>query len=372
MPSDERVGRAMDALAGAREAFRSAMAITVEEVRTLAASLRSPAADRATRMAEELGAFAEGRIDPGRLAGLLVEPHPVARFDLVQVDDALSALRSILDRGDDAFRIAVEPETSPAHAVDLALGDLGRAFGAARVVEAVRRGHHDPRERQLLERFPFRRWNRPERALVPPLVVEVDGADLRAGGLAEFLDGSLQLVLVVGGDSAPAPLVRLITPGVLVMQTDDPDDLAVLAGWPGPAVAALVSGTAARFVHEPQRDGEPARTRVVRVPDDEPRRMLGGLTPFQQREELRQLARLAAADTAGGPSPATGTAAASADGAGGAEGAVAAPPAGGVVSPAGATVAAGAAPADEAGRLAAWLLDQADLSALEVETGGET
>jgi hypothetical protein len=34
-------------------------------------------------------------------------------------------------------------------------------------------------------------------------VVEVDGGDLQAGGLAEFLDGAQKIVLVVRGPAPP-------------------------------------------------------------------------------------------------------------------------------------------------------------------------
>jgi hypothetical protein len=177
--------------------------------------------------------------------------------------------------------------------------------------------------------------------------VELDGADLHVGGLADFLDGGFKLVLVVRGESPPASLVRLITPGVLVVQTDQPDDLTLLKEWSGPAVAALVPETAARFIHEPVRDEKPARLRVERVPEDPPRVALGGLTAFQQEEELRQLASLAER----GPvaAAANGTADLAAIGAG----------AGGSTGPTN---------ADPAGALAAWLLQQA-AQGLETDAG---
>ncbi len=334
MPSDERVTRALAAVAGAREAFRSSIAMTVEEVRGLKRALGAPRETRGAALAGELGAFADGRIDTGRFADLLVESHHVAPFELVHVDRALEALSAIQSRGDEAFRLDLEPGARPALAVADALAELGRAFGAARVVERVRDGRYKAHDAELLERFPFERWNRAERAVAPPLVVELEGADLRLGGVADFLDGSVKLVFVARGDTPPAPLARLITPGVLVIQTEDPEGLAPLSDVPGPAVAALLPETAARFVHRPAADGGPPSLEVDRLPEPDPRRMLGGLSPFQQGEELRHLAALARAADAG----------------------AAGPPAEAVVAPA-------AAP-DAAGTLAAWLLRQADLSDL--------
>ncbi len=351
MPSDERTTRALAAVAGARDAFRSSIAMTVEEVRGLKRTLGAPRETRGAAVASELGTFADGRIDTGRFADLLVESHHVEPFELTHVDRALEVLASIQSRGEEAFRLELEPGAPAAVAVAEALGSLGRAFGAARVIERVRDGRYKVHDAELLEAFPFERWNRAERAIAPPLVVELDGADLRLGGVADFLDGSVKLVFVVRGDSPPAPLARLITPGVLVIQTDDPEGLAPLSDFPGSAVAALVPESAARFIHRPAADGRPASLEVDRLPEPDPRRMLGGLTPFQQGEELRQLAFLAQAHGA-----ATGAAAT-----------VAAPAREAPSERAGADVAEApqaAAASDPAGALAAWLLRQADLSDL--------
>ena len=50
MPSDERVGLALDTLAGARERFRSAVAVTTEEVRSLLESRSTAGPDLAGRL----------------------------------------------------------------------------------------------------------------------------------------------------------------------------------------------------------------------------------------------------------------------------------------------------------------------------------
>ena len=182
-----------------------------------------------------------------------------------------------------------------------------------------------------MEAFPPARWNRAERDFSPPLVVEVEGQDLKVGSLGEILTGSQKIVLAVNGPAAPAPLVRLITPGVTVVQTDDPADVAVLAASEGPGVAAIMPEGCAKFIHAPMAGkGLNDRLTVSFLPEKEPKRALGGISAFQQVEELRQLASLAAS-----VQPAVVM-----------EG----------VTP------AGPPPMDEAGQLASWLIGQADLA----------
>jgi hypothetical protein len=293
-------------------------------------------------LARELGPFAAGRIDPGRLAELFAPPKRGAPFERVLLQQALGALSSIQERGAESFSLTLETGEKPVVEIRKVLGEVGRAFGAARVVELVRASQYRAGEHaEMLESFPFARWNRAERGIAPPLVVELDGADLHVGGLADFLDGGFKLILVVRGEAPPASLVRLITPGVLVVQTDQPEDLALFRNWDGPAIAALVPETSARFIHEPRSAAKAWRLRVERVPDEAPRVALGGLTAFQQEEELQQLASMAEKGTAG--AAANGTA---------------------DLAPVSAGSAGASAPApsrgtDPAGALAAWLLQQA-------------
>ena len=134
------------------------------------------------------------------------------------------------------------------------------------------------------------------------------------------------------GACPPAPLVRLVSPGVFVQQATDIGDLARMARATGPAVAALVPEGAACFVHDP--DGGPhvwQRVTVTARPKGGPRVVLGGRSAFQQNEELLQLEALAEAPPAAAPS---------------ADAAPSAP---------------AYAPADPVDKLAAWLLAHADL-----------
>jgi hypothetical protein len=204
-------------------------------------------------------------------------------------------LDELLARGDELFTARVPRDGSLSSTVDSALREAGRAFGAVLAFQAAKTGSYRAEQHdRLLEAFSFSRWNRSERSIAPPLVVEVEGKDFAGEQLAGFLDGSIRIIMVVQSPSPPAPLARLITPGVLVVQSVESHALSVLDGFDGPAVAALVPAGAATFVHDP-RGGSAlrARLRIDLIPDA-PTRALGARTAWQQREELAQLAALSA------------------------------------------------------------------------------
>ncbi|HEX9885731.1 MAG TPA: hypothetical protein VGA70_04545, partial [Longimicrobiales bacterium] len=172
--------------------------------------------------------------------------------------DVLSA--RISENGDGAATPVLEGEDLR-DAVKDALTEAGRAFGAARAAELARLGSYDPGEHNgLFSGHPFRRWTRAERRVAPPLIVEVRGEDLRPAGLADFLDGSVKIVLVVKGVAPPAALSRLVSPGVFVMQTRDVAAIRLAGDFSGPAVAALFDGDASEvvpFVHDPRAGATP-------------------------------------------------------------------------------------------------------------------
>lgn len=300
MPSDERVQPALDALAAGRERFRAAMTEALDQIRGYLATHATGAGDRATLALAELGAFAGGRIDGGRFATLLTEQRVLDGEAEAGVRRCADVLASLLARGDEPFVREVPAGGDLRQVVDGALADAGRAFGAALAFQALRTGvYRSEQHEPLLHAFPFARWNRGERLLAPPLVVLVDGADLRAGALSEFLDGRERLVLLVRGACTPAPLARMVAPGIFVLQAATETELAGLAAFDGPGVAALVPPAAARFVHDPlgDRDGG-RRLTVTHVPAEAPRTPVGGWSVWQQREELAQLAMLDAMDAA--------------------------------------------------------------------------
>jgi hypothetical protein len=358
--TDQRLELALKAVERQTKAFRSALVLTMDQVRSRLDAQSARDEGPGKRAAVELGSFATGRIDPDRFAMLTSFSKPDDMAWLAPSERALETLRAVHARGDELFRVRVESGGDLYAAVERALSEAGRAFGAARLVELARAGRyiaseHDP----MLDRLAFREWSAAERAKAPPLVIEVEGRDLAAGALAGFLDGAVKIVLVVLGASSPAPLVRLVTPGILVMQTIEPEELRLVGAADGPAIAALVSPEVGQFLHEPaaggvQRSVGVARVEVRHVPDEEPKRTLGQISAFQQAEELRSLRALAAsAATAGGAGAETGAAGESTARGVSAESASQPPE------------TAGEPPAEPVDKLAAWLLKQADLSDLE-------
>lgn len=331
MPSDPRLGRAFELLAPWMEQYRTAVAATLEEVRGHLTTGRSGAAARAERLRDQLGVFAAGRIDTSRLATVLGTRDALDPVALKRLEHASLTLRNIVSRGNDLFAVAVPEGGDLALSVSNALATIGRAFAAARIGAAARSGASSGLdEGRALNAFPFAEWTTAERRLAPPLVVRVAGADLAVGALAPLLDGAQKLLLIVDGPCAPAPLVRLITPGVLVIQGHDVNELSLLSVWPATAIAALMPETATRFTHDPAAGAAPwQRLSVVGSPEARMAR-IGGLTSAQQVEEVRQLTALAT------------------------------PPPAAAVAPTAATPAS--AEADAVDRLAAWLLQQAQLS----------
>lgn len=336
MPSDERLTLALNALAAPRDAFRSALVTSAEQVREFLRLQRASSDNgRAARLASEFGAFAAGRIDPGRLAAVF---HSAATCDpasIAAIERALETLTALADRPPAADVVELPAGDSLHTAVAAALDDVGRAFQAVRTFEIVRAGSRRP-EGGASETapLPYASWSRGERRVAPPLVVALDGADLHAGCLVPFLDGQQKILLLIRGASTPAPLVRCITPGTFVLQTVDGTELDRFVSWEGPGIAAFVPETSARFTHDPAAGAEIwERLSIASLPERAPRQSVGGLSAAQQLEELRQCQLLAVR-----PVPAASAAA------------------NGSQVPAAAT--------DPAGQLAAWMLAQADLGDL--------
>ncbi|MGD2153252.1 MAG: hypothetical protein PVG79_08265 [Gemmatimonadales bacterium] len=333
MPSDSRIEAALRALAGPIERYRSAVVTTVEEVRGYLASHR-PDEDRGDgNAAARLGVFAVGRIDVERFMSVLVDEGPEEPERLRKVEEAFEVLNSISTGDDSLFHIKLKKGARLRDAVAGRWAEIGRGFAAARLAGTATAGKLSANgAKGQLEPLGFERWSPTERQLAPPLVVELDGADLHAGDLAEFLDGNVKIALVVSGEMAPAPLVRLITPSTFVLQTADDTGLDRFADAEGPAVAALVPASAARFIHDPAAGSSPAqRLGLIGLPEKPPKHAVGGTSVRQQLDELEQLKMLA-----GEP--------------------VAEEAEGEAVAPVARPVAA------KVDKLAAWLLSQADLS----------
>ena len=328
MPSDERITQALQALAPFKEGFASSVAKSAEEVRGILERERGVDENPQVKLAHELGPFAAGRIDLERLTPFISANSKFDSEKRSRIQKAFETLTALKKAGDDLYVGKVEVDGYLRGTITSVLGKAGTAFGAARSVEWALHDIAPPEGvEDVFELFPPNLWNRAEKGCAPPLVLAVEGQDLKAASLGDLLEGSQKIILVVNGPAAPAPLVRLITPGVTVIQTDDPSELAALSAAPGPGIAALMPDGAAKFVHAPGGRTLSERLTVSFLPEKEPKRALGSVSAFQQVEELRQLQALAASVEATGIG----------------EG----------------ELAAVGADMDEAGQLAAWLIHQA-------------
>lgn len=330
MPFEELKQRALEALEERREAYDSAVATAVDEVRTVLDSQRSTAGAKGSRAAAELGVFASGRIDTERFESLFTEQEKLDGDAVQRIEAALEALTELMESGDGLYMTKARSGSDLRDTVRDALARAGRAFGAGRTVERVRAGG----EATAYEAgFSPTLWNRAERTVAPPLIVDVEGADLRPAGLADYLEGNQAIVLMVRKPAPPAPLARLVVPGTLVVQATQEDGLdealEALREWHGPAIIAVLPEGAATFRYLPRED-EPGELVVGSVPEESPR-AIGGLSAGRQEAELRLLRLL--------------------------DGAVA----GRVVAAAGDGATAEAA--DPTDKLAAWLLRQATIPA---------
>ncbi len=342
MPSDQRLAQVLEALAPHFAVFRTMVDATISDVRDYLVASARTSNGHLQRVSHELGPFGVERLDVAAFASLVAEPEALDRMTRETVEKALNTLTVMVSREDDLFFIDAAKSHGLGRGVSHALAEIGRVFGAVHIVNRVRTGRFRYGDHaRSLGSYPFDRWTRAERQLVPPLTVLVDGHDLRATELAEFLDGAVKLILIVRGQAAPAPLVRLITPQTFVMQSTDPDDVAKLLGWNGAGIVAFMPEGAARFHHDPVAGAELwNRLSVTHMPSEEPRKSVGPTTVGQQVEELRQLRALVWRPVVETPSatPAPDT-----------------PD----------TTAARDEPVDPADKLAAWLLSQVDLSNVE-------
>jgi hypothetical protein len=307
MPSDANTAaapslarQAIEALSPRVETFHSAVATAEEEIRTYVAHRRGASEFKTEQALVELGPFALGLIDAERFATLLMDAEDLS----VEAEGVLDRAEEILSEfavGTEFHRVVVEPGGDLRDTVKDALDHVGQVFGASRAVELARGGLFDPgQHNHFLSTLAFRKWNRAERQLAPPLVVEVEADDLLPAGLGEFLDGLVKIVLVVRGVTGPAPLARFITPGTFVVQTSDAEDLIAMAAAPHPGIALLFDEERkdqARFVHDPEAGESPAERLTIHHMPESPEVGRGRRSPrwLEELEHLRSLARRGAA-----------------------------------------------------------------------------
>ncbi|MDJ0520606.1 MAG: hypothetical protein QNJ90_00880 [Planctomycetota bacterium] len=296
MPSEtaaltDLVAACRAALEPAQAPFHDALARTIEEVRTFLDRRPTSAEEQVQDASASLGAFASGRVDPERFSALLTHSLTIDDSDAERIERAFDVLRELNERLASLLHVRVPAGGDIRDVVATRLAEIGRAFGAAHFVQAIRSGSYEEAEHAtLLDDYPFARWSSAERALTPALLVEVDGADLHAPALAEFLDGTSRLVLHVSGASPVAPLARLIAPSTYVLQTDDAAALGALVAWSGTGIAAVLPEGTARFRHDPTAaENGRLRLEVQHLPEARPQ-PVGGASTSQQEEELALLA----------------------------------------------------------------------------------
>ena len=294
MPSDERIEQALESLSGQTQAFRSALAVTVDQMSAFAQKHGGAKEQKADQIAMELGPFAANLMDPSEFLQYADDTAESSAQTLKSIKQAQDTLGKLAAKDDELFVVNVENGGSLWHSVAQRLGELGSAFGAARAFErATANGASDGDKVNTIEALPFSKWSSKERRCAPPLVVTVDGADCRANGLADFLDGSFKIILLLRGESTPAPLVRLVTPGTLVAQATDVAGLKSVSKWEGPGIGAVVPESAARFIHDPKAGAEMVdRLKVNHLPEGKRRKPMGGVSVWQQAEELLQVQAL--------------------------------------------------------------------------------
>jgi len=294
MQSDPRTAVALTALAQPIAEFRAAVHGASAQADAFLTAQSADPATRAARAAAELGAFAAGRMDAGRFATLFPVAGNADAMARAALARALDVLRAMESQGPELFVAEVTAGRRLGAAVDAALGKAGRAFSAIVVAELVRGGRYRAEEHdKLLDAFEFRAWNKAERRFAPPLVVVLDGAELHAGALLNFVDGREKIVLVVRGACPPASLVRCITPGTFVLQTVDGTGLDRVAGFEGPVIAAIVPEGAAVFMHDPAAGNEPWQRLSIRHLPAAPKKSVGDQSAWQMTEDLKMLADLA-------------------------------------------------------------------------------
>lgn len=285
-------------ISNAQREFKARIAAELERAEAFLSDHRSTDEEKAELAGVTLGAFAGGRIDASRFQSLLAAGSRTDPGTLDRVEEAASALRELVEQIDGMTKLVCPPGAILRNVVADALGDIGRVFGAARVIELARTERFsESAHGRLLRGLPFAEWSRAERAVVPWMRVKIRGTDVHAAGLAEFLDGGLHVLLKIAGDCPPAPLARLASPGVYVAQVPGRVELADWESFEGPAVAAFVPEGCARFTHDPRRGATPWERFELSDMPRAPRRALGSLSAAQMGEDLALLETLARTPT---------------------------------------------------------------------------
>jgi hypothetical protein len=318
MQFEEQKACALDAVRPRTDQFRAALTVTYEQVRGLLSGTGDTDIDRS----EQLGFFARGKVNSERFNTFAAKKKSIPPDAEEPVRAARDILKSLLEEGDKLFVIDTVPGRGLGHQLSVKLAHIGRAFGAARVVDLAR--NKEDKHADTLAKFPYATWNSSERALAPALVVNVSGEDFKPSSIVPLLDTNMKIVFIVNGDAPAAALARVISPRVFVQQITGEPDLKAFRAYKGIAVAAFLPDTAVDFVHDPSAGSTTyERFTSITFPKEVRKRQIGGISPAQQAEDYTLLESLSV------------------------------PP-----------EIAGEAASDPAGKLSAWLLSQTNLADL--------
>jgi hypothetical protein len=279
--------------------FRSSLATAVGLLRTSLAHVTGDTSKQQEFAEKSLGSFASGRIDAVRFEHFATNKTSVVASAGPVIERALDVMVELMDAGDSLNQVTLQEGQNLRCLLSRTLKNIGRAFGAAHAVELAKAGLYNEAEHAgLFEAYLYKNWNSAQRNLVPTIVIELANSGAQTTNLGEYIDGHFKVILVYGEDCPPAPLARLISPGVLVLQTSDCLGLDDFVSFQGPGIAAVVPQAAARFAHDPRR-GSTLAARMVGIelpgaPQFHPR---AGLSIGQQQQDFAQLQALASAET---------------------------------------------------------------------------
>ncbi len=298
MPSDNLTELVLAGLEGPRNAFTSNLSAAAEQVRGTLAGLSADVETRNDLLKTQLGGFAAGRINIEKFSTFADGQKSVSAAAVPALKAAQQALLEMVEAGKELNKVRVAAGKNVRCGVRRGLKKVGRAFGAARVIEMAKAGTYNEAEHgHMLEGLDFGEWNPAERAMAPPLVVHVNGRSLHTAALSEFMDGGVKLVLLIDGPCSPAVLARLIAPGTFVMQCEDASAVDKFAEWNGHGVVAIVPPGSAAFTFAPIAGQSLADSlTITALPDDANLSPLGSMSVKQQAAELELLAALTGAN----------------------------------------------------------------------------
>ena len=298
MQFEKRTSIALDAIRPRLELFKSAIAVTTEEIRGLLSGSGESSEDQTVA----LGNFAAGHVDVDRFSSFT---RREARGDSeaeTPIRAAQGVLNKLLKQGDDLFVLKITEGANLGSCVAHRLAVIGLAFAAAHVTDLAKRGQYRDEEHQLLlDGLAWPDWSQAERALALGLVIELSGEDFVPAQVAPYLDAGMKIIFVVDGDAPAAAMSRLVTPGVYVQQTGAETPLEAFSAFNGTAAAALLPNGAVEFVHDPDA-GETTYERftTLEFPREVRKRAIGGISAAQQAEDMALLKALAVVPTLSG------------------------------------------------------------------------